>query len=152
MSEHWNPTKKEIEDLLDQKLHEFMIYENKTPHISEKRWLDHYLYIEIHEIFFVSFSSGSSTEFLRLFLVTNLSIWSQKIKITNGRKLRWTAVNRVKSGNFEICGRSVVGSIWRDCIGDHEVKCRHSISLLAFRPYSPNAGPLLAKSWGESFI
>ena len=56
MSEHWNPAKKEIEDWLDQKLHEFVVQENKTPQISEKRWLDHHIYTEIHKIFFTSFS------------------------------------------------------------------------------------------------
>jgi len=40
MLEHWNPTKEEIEDWLDQKLHKFVIQENKTPQISKKRWLD----------------------------------------------------------------------------------------------------------------
>ena len=57
MSKHWNPTKKKIEEWLDQKLHEFMAQENKTLQISEKRWLDHYIYMEIHEISFMSFSS-----------------------------------------------------------------------------------------------
>ena len=57
MSKHRNPTKKEIEEWLDQKLHEFMVQENKTLQIYEKRWLDHYVYMEIHEIFFASFSS-----------------------------------------------------------------------------------------------
>lgn len=33
-----------------------MVQENKTPQIPEKRWLDHYIYIEIHEIFIASFS------------------------------------------------------------------------------------------------
>jgi len=57
MSEHWNPRKKEIEDWLDQKLHDFMIQENKTPQISKKWWLDRFVYMEIHEIFFVTFPS-----------------------------------------------------------------------------------------------
>lgn len=57
MSEHWNPTKKEIEEALDQKLHEFVVQEKKTLQISEKRWLDCYIYTKIHEIFFVPFSS-----------------------------------------------------------------------------------------------
>lgn len=55
MSEHWNPAKKEIEYWLDQKLHEFVIQENKTPQISEKIWLDCFIYMKIHEIFFVTF-------------------------------------------------------------------------------------------------
>jgi len=49
--------KKEIEHWLDQKLHEFVIQENKTPQISDKRYLDRYVYMEVHEIFFVTFSS-----------------------------------------------------------------------------------------------
>lgn len=36
--------KKEIEDWLDQKLHEFMVQENRNPHISKERWLDRYIY------------------------------------------------------------------------------------------------------------
>ena len=47
--------KKELEDWLDQKLHEFMVQENKSPWISEERWLYRYIYKEIHEIFFASF-------------------------------------------------------------------------------------------------
>lgn len=57
MSEHWNPTKKEIKGWLDQKLHEFMVQENKTPQMFEKRWLDRYIYMEIHDIFFMFFLS-----------------------------------------------------------------------------------------------
>lgn len=48
--------KKEIEYWLDMKLHEFVVQENKNPQISEKRWLDRYIYIEIHEIIFTTFS------------------------------------------------------------------------------------------------
>jgi len=33
-------------------------HENKSPQISEKRWLDRYIYTEIHKIFFASFSLG----------------------------------------------------------------------------------------------
>jgi len=49
--------KKEIKDLVDQKLHNFVAQENKSPKIFEKRWLDRYAYTEIHEIFFAYFSS-----------------------------------------------------------------------------------------------
>jgi len=31
MWEHWNPTKKEIEEWWDQKLQEFIVQENKNP-------------------------------------------------------------------------------------------------------------------------
>ena len=35
--------KKEIEEWLDKKLHEFVTQENRTLQLSEKRWLDHYM-------------------------------------------------------------------------------------------------------------
>jgi len=57
MSRRWNPTKKELEDWLDRKLCEFVIQENKTLQKSEKRWLDRFIYTEIHEVFFATFSS-----------------------------------------------------------------------------------------------
>ena len=56
MSCHLNPTNKEIEEWLDKKIHEFVTQENRTLEVSKKRWLDHYLYMEIHEIFITSFS------------------------------------------------------------------------------------------------
>ena len=55
MSYHWNPTKKEIEDWLDRKIHEFAAQENKNPRLSKEEWLDFFLYIEIHESFFAYF-------------------------------------------------------------------------------------------------
>jgi len=57
MSCHWNPTKKEIEEWLDKKIHEFMAEENRNPRVSKEHSLDHYLYTEIHEIFCASFPS-----------------------------------------------------------------------------------------------
>jgi len=55
MLEHWNPTKKEIEEWWDLKLHEFAIQENRNPRISEEDWLDCYVYTDIHEVFFATF-------------------------------------------------------------------------------------------------
>lgn len=55
MSHHYNPTKKEIEEWLDRKIHEFMTQEYKNPCLTKEQWLDRYLYTEIHEIFFHSF-------------------------------------------------------------------------------------------------
>ena len=52
MSHHWNPTKKEIEKWLDIKILEFTMQENKNPRMSKEQWLDIYLYMEIHKIFF----------------------------------------------------------------------------------------------------
>ena len=57
MSKHWNPTKKEIEEWLDKKIHEFAAQENRNPQVSKEQWLDRYLYTEIHEIFFAYFST-----------------------------------------------------------------------------------------------
>ena len=54
---HSNPTKKEIEEWVEKKIHEFATQENKTLQVFEKRWLDRYVYAEIHEIFFASFPS-----------------------------------------------------------------------------------------------
>ncbi len=47
--------KKELEDWLDQKLHEFVVQENRNLQISEEQWLDRYIYTDIHEIIFTSF-------------------------------------------------------------------------------------------------
>lgn len=55
MSCHWNPTKKEIEEWLDKKIHKFATQENRTLQVSDKKWLDRYVYMEIYEIFFTSF-------------------------------------------------------------------------------------------------
>jgi len=57
MSCHWNPTKKEIEGWLDKKIHEFTVQENGNLWVSKEQWLERYLYMEIHEIFFASFPS-----------------------------------------------------------------------------------------------
>ena len=55
MSYHWNLTKKGIEEWLDRKIHKFVAQENRNPQLSKEEWLDCYLYMEIHEIFFASF-------------------------------------------------------------------------------------------------
>ena len=56
MWEHWNPTKKEHEDWWDLKLHDFAVQGNRNSRISEEQWLDRYIFMNIHEIFFVTFS------------------------------------------------------------------------------------------------
>ena len=55
MSYHWNTNKKEIEDWLYRKIHEFAAQENKNMWLTKEQWLDRYLYIKIHMIFFYSF-------------------------------------------------------------------------------------------------
>jgi len=66
MSCHWNPTKKEIEEWLDKNLDEFVTQENITLQASKKRWLNHYLYMKIHKIFFTSFPSELYEWIMRL--------------------------------------------------------------------------------------
>lgn len=51
----WIPTKKEIENQIDQKLHKFATQENRTLHLSEEQWLQRYLYTKEHEVFLSSF-------------------------------------------------------------------------------------------------
>jgi len=51
----WIPTKKEIEKWIDRKLHEFVTQENRNPHLSKEKWLQRYLYIEVHKVFFSTF-------------------------------------------------------------------------------------------------
>ena len=82
MSCHWNATKKEIERWLDRKIHEFAMQENRNPRVSKEEWLDFYLYMEIHEIFFASFPS-------------ELYEWIAKLANSQGRRrldkpIMWT--------------------------------------------------------------
>ena len=85
MSCHWNPTKEEIEEWLDKKLHEFVTQENKTLQISMKRWLDRYIYTEIHEILFASFLSELYNWIARLsdsggrYNLDQLIVWTPKL-------------------------------------------------------------------------
>lgn len=72
MSHHWNPTKNEIEGWVDRKIHEFVVQENRNLRLLKENWLDYYLYIEIHEIFFVSFP-------------TRLYEWIVKLTDSQGR-------------------------------------------------------------------
>lgn len=51
----WILTKKEIKKWIDQKLHEFACQENMNPRLSKEKWLQRYLYVEVHEVLFSSF-------------------------------------------------------------------------------------------------
>ena len=55
MSQHWNSTKKEIENWLYHKIHKFTSQENRNPCLEKEDWLNRYLYTEVHEIFFSTF-------------------------------------------------------------------------------------------------
>ena len=51
----WHPTKEEIEDWLDVKTLVFVQEESVGMEFSSERWLDDYIYSDIHEILFVEF-------------------------------------------------------------------------------------------------
>lgn len=96
MSCHWNPTKKEIEEWLDIKIHEFVTQENRNLRVSKEEWLERYLYTEIHKIFFVSFPS-------------KLYKWITKLVDSQGRcrldkPIMWTPelVHRVEASKDKI--------------------------------------------------
>ena len=42
---------------MDKNIHEVATQGNKTPQVSKEQWLECYLYMKIHEIFFASFPS-----------------------------------------------------------------------------------------------
>ena len=47
--------KKELEDWWDLKFHKFVVQENRNSQISEEQWLDRYIFLDIREIFFITF-------------------------------------------------------------------------------------------------
>ena len=49
----WRPTEKEIETWLKEKALEFVVKENRNPNHDVERWLQDYIYSNLHEIFFV---------------------------------------------------------------------------------------------------
>ena len=51
----WHPMKEEIEDWLDAKMLVFTQEESSGTQFSAERWLDEYIYYDIHEIIFVEF-------------------------------------------------------------------------------------------------
>jgi hypothetical protein len=53
----WMLTKEEIEQWLEKKDHEFSRDQNKNPQISSEKWLQRYVFTDLHEIFFVDFSN-----------------------------------------------------------------------------------------------
>jgi len=64
--------KNKIEGLLDKKIHKFTVQENRNPQVSKEQWLERYLNMEIHKIFFASFPS-------------ELYEWIAKIASSQGR-------------------------------------------------------------------
>ena len=53
----WNPSKEEIENWVEAKEKVFVEKENKNPRFSVEDWLQRYIFIDLHEIFFANFPS-----------------------------------------------------------------------------------------------
>ena len=48
----WHPTKEELNQWVEPKEIKFAKKENKSPGLSTKDWLQKYIFIDLHEIFF----------------------------------------------------------------------------------------------------
>jgi len=54
------PTKEDIGKWLYMKDIEFYLYQNKNPQINAKKWLQRYVFTDLHEIFFADFLNISA--------------------------------------------------------------------------------------------
>ena len=62
----WNPTKVEIEGWLRTKELEFAQKYNRNPRITPRKYLDKYVFIDLHEVFFYNFPHLLQEWLLRL--------------------------------------------------------------------------------------
>ena len=51
----WHPIKKEIEDWMDSKMLALAQEKSKGTWLSTENWVDEYIYLDIHEVFFIEF-------------------------------------------------------------------------------------------------
>jgi hypothetical protein len=51
----WNPTKAEIESWIRKKELEFAHKDNQNPRITPHKYLEKYVFIDLHEVFFCDF-------------------------------------------------------------------------------------------------
>jgi hypothetical protein len=49
----WRSTEKEISKWLERKERESALKNNRNPRMSDKQWMQRYVYTELHEILFV---------------------------------------------------------------------------------------------------
>jgi hypothetical protein len=56
----WNPMRKEIEGLLRTTELEFAQKYNRNPKITLHKYLDKYVFTDLHEVFFLSFSASTT--------------------------------------------------------------------------------------------
>ena len=54
---HWRPNKKEIDEWFEKKIQEFTMRENCSEKLTTEKWKNMYIFIEIYEIFFVTFAT-----------------------------------------------------------------------------------------------
>jgi hypothetical protein len=54
----WFPSKTEIQKWIEDQEKEFAEVENKNPNLSLEDWLEKYIFIDIHEIFFGGIHQG----------------------------------------------------------------------------------------------
>ena len=55
--EHWRLEKKEIEEWFEKQVQEFVVKENRNVKLTTEKWKNKYIFTEIYEIFFVTFST-----------------------------------------------------------------------------------------------
>jgi hypothetical protein len=77
----WNPTKEKIEGWLRTKELEFAQKDNRNPRITPRKYLDKYVFIDLHEVFFCDFSHLLQEWMLRL-KDNNATNWIRKIDWT----------------------------------------------------------------------
>jgi hypothetical protein len=66
MSRLWNPTKEEIKIWLRTKEIEFFQKDNRNPRVTPCKYLEKYVFIDLHEVFFCDFPHLLQQWILRL--------------------------------------------------------------------------------------
>ena len=87
---YWHPTKEELNQWVESKEREFTEKENKSPRLSTDAWLQKHIFIELHEIFFVTYANE---------LYDWLSKVTDKHVLKKKRDIIWTSklIHTVKS-------------------------------------------------------
>ena len=62
----WHISRNELQDWLDRKILEFVLQENRSTKLSDKKWVQKYIYTEVHMIFFFSFATNLQEWLLQL--------------------------------------------------------------------------------------
>ena len=52
----WNPSRNKLQDWMDRNILEFVLQENRSTKFADEQWVQKYIYIEVHGIFFCSFA------------------------------------------------------------------------------------------------